>query len=100
MWVIRIYFCPIQELLPLIYMFELPQPVTGILQPLPDTSSPQIQQIQTTYSVTVSFKQRMYVTTVTIRGSMCNAKSVKEATNVLIEHLSVNVGVSTACVWL
>ncbi len=77
----------------MVYMFELP--VTGLLQPVPDSSSPQIQQIQNTYNVTVTFKQRprMYATTVVVRGSVYNGKSVKEATALLIEHLAGNVGV-------
>ena len=76
--------CP-QELLPLVFMFELP--TTGLLQTLPDTSSPVIQQLQQMYNVTITFKQRprMPVTTVIIRGSVVNTKSVKEATGKLME---------------
>ncbi len=82
-----------QELLPLVFMFELP--ITGVLQPIPDATSPTIQQIQNAYGVTIQFKQRprMYVTTVIIRGSVINAKAVKEATALLIEHLTGNIGV-------
>ncbi|XP_035670105.1 protein bicaudal C homolog 1-like [Branchiostoma floridae] len=82
----------IRELLPLVFMFELP--ITGALQPVPDVSSPQIQQIQQTYNVTVAFKQRprMYVTTCVVRGTVNNAPSVKEATARLIDHLTGNMG--------
>ena len=84
----------LQELLPLVFMFELP--ITGVLQPVPDSSSPIVQQISNTYSVAVSFKQRprVYVTTVVVRGSVDNAKAVKEATALLIENLTGNLGVS------
>ena len=75
-------------------MFELP--VTGALQPIPDSTSPIIQQIQQAYSVTVTFKQRprVYVTTVIVRGSVSNAKAMKEATAVLMKHLTGNQAVS------
>ena len=84
----------VQDLLPLVFMFELP-----ILQPIPDvSSSPSIQQIQQTHNVTVTFKQRpnVYVTTVVVRGSVNNAKSVKEATVLLIEHLTATIAVSVS----
>ena len=76
------------------FMFELP--ITGVLQPVPDSSSPIVQQISNTYGVAVSFKQRprVYVTTVVVRGSVDNAKAVKEATALLIENLTGNLGVS------
>lgn len=78
----------IRELLPLVFMFEMP--VTGLLQALPDTSSPFIQQLQQLYNVTITFKQRprMYVTTVIVRGSVINAKAVKEATGKLMEQFT------------
>ncbi|XP_033735384.1 protein bicaudal C homolog 1-B-like [Pecten maximus] len=81
----------IRELLPLVFMFELP--VSGVLQPLPDASSPTIQQLQQQYNVVISFRQRprVYATTVIVRGSVCNAKSVKEGTASLMEHLTSNV---------
>ena len=68
----------------------------ALLQPLPDPASPPIQNIQTTYSVAVSFKQqpRSYNTLVVIRGSVSNAKEVKEATALLVEHLTGSIGVS------
>lgn len=74
-------------------MFELP--VTGGLQPLPDASSPMILQLQQQYSITINFRQRprAYVTTVTVRGSVCHAKTVKEGTARLMEHLLGNMTV-------
>ncbi|XP_061491045.1 protein bicaudal C homolog 1 isoform X3 [Rhineura floridana] len=78
----------IRELLPLVLMFELP--IAGILQPIPDPSSPTIQHISQTYNISVSFKQRSrtYGATVIIRGSQNNASSVKEGTAMLLEHLA------------
>jgi len=81
-------------------MFELP--VAGLLQPVPDASSHIIQQIQSTYKVNITFKQRphVYITTVIVRGCVENVKSVKEATAYLIENLTGNVGVSSWHFWL
>ena len=84
-----------QELLPLVFMFELP--VTSVPQPVPDVSSPAMQQFQQQYHVSVSFRQRQrgYGTSVIVRGSVCNEKLVKEATRKLIETLIGTVTVST-----
>ncbi|XP_023931361.1 protein bicaudal C homolog 1-B isoform X2 [Lingula anatina] len=82
----------IRELLPLAFSFELP--ITGVLQPVPDTSSPPIQNIMQQHNVTVTFKQRprMYVTTVIVRGTVSNAKAVTMATKAVMEHLAGNSG--------
>ncbi|KAL8616900.1 Protein bicaudal C 1 [Nucella lapillus] len=76
----------IRELLPLVFMFELPT-TPAVLQVAQDSSSLVVQQLQQLYNVTVSFKQRprVPVTTVAVRGSVINAKSVKEATGKLME---------------
>ncbi|XP_076459489.1 protein bicaudal C homolog 1-B-like isoform X2 [Babylonia areolata] len=76
----------IRELLPLVFMFELPT-TPAVLQAAQDSSSVVVQQLQQVYNVTISFKQRprMPVTTVLVRGSVINAKSVKEATAKLME---------------
>ena len=87
--IINVLYPFVQELLPLVFMFEL-SATTGLLQTLPDASSPVIQQLQQVYNVTVTFKQRprMPITTVIVRGSVINAKSVKEATGKLMESLT------------
>lgn len=74
LWVLTI---SLQELLPLVLMFELP--IAGILQPVPDPNSPSIQHISQTYNISVSFKQRsrMYGATVIVRGSQNNTSAVK-----------------------
>ncbi|XP_063443802.1 protein bicaudal C homolog 1-A-like [Mytilus trossulus] len=81
----------IRELLPLVFMFELP--VTGLT---PDSSSPLVQQLQQQYTISVTFRQRprAYTTTVVVRGTVCNAKSVKEGTLRLMEQLTATSGVS------
>ena len=81
----------IRELLPLVFMFELP--VTGMS---PDSSSPLVQQLQQQYTISISFRQRprAYTTTVVVRGTVCNAKSVKEGTLRLMEQLTATSGVS------
>ncbi|XP_041364910.1 protein bicaudal C homolog 1-B-like [Gigantopelta aegis] len=80
----------IRDLLPLVFMFEIP--MTGLLQPIPDSSSPAVLSLQQLYNVTITFKQRprMYVTTVIVRGSVNNAKAVKEATAKLMEQMTGN----------
>ncbi|XP_076448600.1 protein bicaudal C homolog 1-like isoform X2 [Babylonia areolata] len=87
----------IRELLPLVFLIELPTS-TALIQTLPDSSSPLIQHLQQTYNVTITFRQRprMPVTTAIVRGSVINAKAVKEATGKLVEALTgnVNSGVS------
>ncbi|KAI8794618.1 protein bicaudal C 1, partial [Biomphalaria glabrata] len=81
----------IRELLPLVFMFEIPvsSPVTTI----PDVSSPLIQQLQQTNNVTINFKQRprTFTTTAIIRGSVHSAKGVKQVTARLMEQLTGNV---------
>ncbi|RUS76830.1 hypothetical protein EGW08_015402 [Elysia chlorotica] len=80
----------IRELLPLVFMFELP--VTSPLTPAPDVTSPLIQQLQQTHGVTVTMKQRArsYGTSVQVRGSVHSAKQVKQATGCLMEQLAGN----------
>ncbi|KAH3863168.1 hypothetical protein DPMN_026147, partial [Dreissena polymorpha] len=70
----------IRELLPLVFMFEIP--ATTIPIQLPDTQSPTMQHLQQQYNVQISFRQRQrgYGTTVIVRGSVYNEKLVKEAT--------------------
>ncbi|KAL4640104.1 hypothetical protein GN956_G12595 [Arapaima gigas] len=76
----------IRELLPLVLMFELPM----MIQLNPDPSSPAIQHIAQTYSISVSFKQRsrLYGATGVVRGSQNNAAAVKRGTALLLEHLA------------
>lgn len=83
-----------QELLPLVFMFEIP--VTTIPIQLPDLQSPTIQQLQQQYNVNVSFRQRQrgYGTTVIIRGSVYNEKLVKEATLKMMELILGKLAVS------
>ena len=70
--------------------------MTGVVPSLLDASAPPIKALQDSYGVTVTFKQRprVYMTTVIVRGTVCKAKSVKEATVLLIEQLTGNRAVS------
>lgn len=70
-----VLFVLLQELLPLVLMFELPV----IVQLNPDPSSPAIQHISQTYNISVAFKQRsrLYGATGVVRGSQNNAAAVK-----------------------
>ncbi|CAG5119567.1 unnamed protein product, partial [Candidula unifasciata] len=84
------------ELLPLVFMFELP--VTPTLVPVPDVTSPFIQQLQQTHNVTINFKQRprSYATTAVVRGSVHGAKGVKQATACLMEQLTGNISLTVS----
>ncbi|KAL7990317.1 hypothetical protein Chor_013747, partial [Crotalus horridus] len=86
----------IRELLPLVLMFELP--IAGILQPIPDPSSPTIQHISQTYNISVSFKQRSrtYGATVMIRGSQNNASAVKHLAGSLASAIPVSTQLDIA----
>ncbi|BFZ17351.1 hypothetical protein BsWGS_20390 [Bradybaena similaris] len=86
----------IRELLPLVFMFELP--VTPTLVPVPEVTSPFIQQLQQTHNVTINFKQRprSYATTAIVRGSVHGAKGVKQATACLMEQLTGNVSLTVS----
>ncbi|GAB1602407.1 protein bicaudal C homolog 1-A-like isoform X1 [Argonauta hians] len=79
----------IRDLLPLVFMFEMSLPPS-----LSDPASSHLLHLQKVYNVTITFKQkpRSYMTIVTVRGSVYNAKMVKEATVRLMEHLLNNVG--------
>lgn len=81
----------IRELLPLVFIFEM-----SLSSPYPDPSSSHLLHLQQVYNVTITFKQkpRTYLTIITVRGSVYNAKMVKEATARLMEHLMNSVGVS------
>ena len=83
----------IQELLPIAFTFDIP--LTGLMQIQLDQTSPVITRIQQQYNVTVVFKQRPRAlsTMAVVRGPVLNAKALKEATLLLMEHLTGNVGV-------
>ncbi|XP_061182658.1 protein bicaudal C homolog 1-like [Saccostrea echinata] len=86
----------IRELLPIVYVFELP--MTGTPHPLPDVNSAEIQKLQQQYDIAISFRQRqrIYVSTVIVRGTVYNAEAVKEGIAKLMELLTGNVVVKFA----
>ena len=68
-------------------MFELPLTSAA--------DGPAVLQVQHAYGVTVAFKQRprAFVTTVIVRGSVNSCTAVKEATSLLMKHLTSNPAV-------
>ena len=63
-----------------------------------EQTSPVIMRLQQQYTVTVTFRQRprgySTVTAVLVRGTVNNSNSVKEATLLLMEHLTGTRSVS------
>lgn len=82
----------IRELLPLVFMFEVP--MTGPNQTNIDSNSTVIQNIQLHYGVSINIKTRhqVFVKTVIVRGSVCNSKSVKKAAAMVFELFTGRVG--------
>lgn len=82
----------IRELLPLVFMFEVP--MAGPNQVNIDTNSAVIQNIQHHYGVSISIKphHQTYTRTVIIRGSVYNSKSVKKAASMVFELLTGRIG--------
>lgn len=77
----------IQELMPLVVMFELP--ITGCFQAFPDVESPFIQNLQSRYSVQVSFRARSRGPrpgVVVIKGSETDVMPLKEAVKILVDY--------------
>ncbi|XP_069700083.1 protein bicaudal C [Periplaneta americana] len=77
----------IRNLTPLIFSFELP--IIGTLQPLPDSNSPILRNIEEKYNVQVMFRKRpkLYGTIVLIKGCEWEVAGVQEATMLVIHHL-------------
>ena len=81
-------------------MFDIP--LTGLAHFQMDQTSPVISRLQQQYNVTITFKQRprSATTLAVVRGTITNIKALKEATILLMEHLTGNVGVSSYCFFL
>ena len=88
-----LFFSPLQDLLPLVFMFDVP--VSSANQLNPDFS-PILDHIQQHYGVNVSLKphHQPYIRTVLIRGSVYNMKSARQAATLIFEHLTGRTGVS------
>ncbi|XP_067932414.1 protein bicaudal C homolog 1-like isoform X2 [Watersipora subatra] len=80
----------IRDLLPVTFMFDVP--LTGHLQS--DQTSPVVNRLQQQYNVTIGFKQRPRspATVAVVRGTITNIKALKEATILLMEHLTGSIG--------
>lgn len=84
-----------QELMPLVVMFELP--ITGCFQAFPDVESPFIQNLQSRYSVQVSFRARSRGPrpgVVVIKGSESDVGPLKEAVKILVDYFCGTLAVS------
>lgn len=83
-----------QELVPLVFCFELP--VIGSIQTFPDMNSSFIQQISEKYNVHVSCRtrSRLHATLVVVKGCEWEVDGVKQATLLLINQMCGKVAVS------
>lgn len=85
----------LQDLMPLVVMFELP--ITGCFQAFPDVESPFIQNLQSRYSVQVSFRARSRGPrpgVVVIKGSETDVVPLKEAVKILVDYFCGTLAVS------
>ncbi len=76
-------------------MFELP--ITGCFQPFPDVESPFIQNLQSRFSVQVSFRARSRGPrpgVVVIKGSESDVYPLKEAVKILVDYFCGSLAVS------
>lgn len=94
-WVIETFIlhCFVfQELIPLIFGFELP-----IMSQNVDSSSAYLLKIQEQYKVQVMFKTRpkLHATLVLVKGVEWEVEHVKNATLLLMEYMCENLVVST-----
>ena len=83
--------------MPLVVMFELP--ITGCFQAFPDVESPFIQNLQSRYSVQVSFRARSRGPrpgVVVIKGSETDVNPLKEAVKILVDYFCGTLAVSFA----
>ena len=81
--------------MPLVVMFELP--ITGCFQAFPDVESPFIQNLQSRYSVQVSFRARSRGPrpgVVVIKGSEADVMPLKEAVKILVDYFCGSLAVS------
>ena len=81
--------------MPLVVMFELP--ITGCFQAFPDVESPFIQNLQSCYTVQVSFRARSRGPrpgVVVIKGSESEVFPLKEAVKILVDFFCGSLAVS------
>jgi len=94
------HYCCVQELQPLVLMFDLPSSPPVATSLCEGSQASIVQQVQQTYGVTVSIRphQRSIhaygdACVAIVRGSVADCKAVKEATTVLFEQLTGGIGV-------
>ncbi|XP_045488881.1 protein bicaudal C homolog 1 isoform X2 [Pieris rapae] len=77
----------VRALTPLIFTFELP--VVGASNPLPEITSPYVQQIQDKFNVQVMLRNRpkLHANLVVVKGVQWEVQATMEATTLLLNYL-------------
>ncbi|KAJ2945427.1 hypothetical protein O0L34_g239 [Tuta absoluta] len=85
----------VRALTPLVFSFELP--VVPASQPLPDISSPYVQQIQDQYNVQVMLRNRpkLHANLVVVKGVQWEVAGTMEATSLLMNYMCGHLATQT-----
>ncbi|XP_052751164.1 protein bicaudal C homolog 1-A isoform X2 [Galleria mellonella] len=77
----------VRALTPLMFCFELP--IVAPSQPLPDITSPYVQQIQEQYNVQVMLRNRpkLHANLLVVKGVQWEVQATMEATNLLMNYM-------------
>ncbi|XP_026321181.1 protein bicaudal C homolog 1 [Hyposmocoma kahamanoa] len=77
----------VRALTPLVFCFELP--IASPSQPLPDVTSPYVQQIQEQYNVQVTVRNRpkLHANLMVVKGVQWEVQSTMEATTLLMNYM-------------
>ncbi|KPJ03849.1 Protein bicaudal C [Papilio xuthus] len=77
----------VRALTPLVFSFELP--IAGAAQPLPDLSSPYVQQLQDQYNVQVMVRNRskLHANMMVVKGVQWEVQATMEATGLLMNYM-------------
>ncbi|KAJ8714866.1 hypothetical protein PYW08_004847 [Mythimna loreyi] len=77
----------VRALTPLVFCFELP--IVPSSQPLPDITSPYVQNIQDQYNVQVMLRNRpkLHANLLVVKGVQWEVKATMEATNLLMNYM-------------
>ncbi|CAH2043216.1 unnamed protein product, partial [Iphiclides podalirius] len=84
----------VRALTPLVFSFELP--IVAPSQPLPDISSPYVQQIQEQYNVQVMLRNRpkLHANLLVVKGVQWEVQATMEATGLLMNYMCGPLAVS------
>ncbi|KPJ12868.1 Protein bicaudal C [Papilio machaon] len=77
----------VRALTPLVFSFELP--IAGAAQPLPDVTSPYVQQLQEQYNVQVMVRNRskLHANMMVVKGVQWEVQATMEATGLLMNYM-------------